>query len=558
MNRQLLLHTLIASVSAILLAGTAGAQVAKGLLREGDALPAAGAGHIVNALSNTGVNGVGGYSATINSSDGGTTLSHVWGTATGVGPAIMRTEKLVGTLDQQSFESFFGMDDLGAIAYSPSCTDTGTLVTGIDCVFTDDTPKAVEDDPIASLPGKMFRFASRPGITHNGFTYWVSGIDDIGTGANEGNGLFNDLGVVFKTGDTIAGLPAPCDASAADFDVRYSPDASHWIIGTDTTATSTADYFVLVDGLPISTSAGLIGENEPVPADLGGLAGELFDNFDFYGITDAGDHLITGDTAAASTEDEFVAYNGTIIYREGDILDGLELSGSIEGAFMNNSGDIAFIWDVNDPVDGNVEALYLNSKLLLKEGDAVDLDGDGVVEPASILTSFTGISAVTMGEDRKIYFTADIDVNGTSSTSDDIEAFMVIEDACGSSRRFGAGCPGGGGFVPKIHVTGCSTPGGAISLELEKGLGGAVTLIVAGSAEANLALGGGCNLYAFPLLQVGSATLAGAGDGMGTLSMPAVVPAATPPGSFFLQAFVMDPAGAKGYSASNGVRLDVP
>ena len=59
------------------------------------------------------------------------------------------------------------------------------------------------------------------------------------------------------------------------------------------------------------------------------------------------------------------------------------LFGSIDDAYMNEAGNIAYIWDVVDATAGDLEALFVNDKLILKEGDAVDLDGDGTIEPTS-------------------------------------------------------------------------------------------------------------------------------------------------------------------------------
>jgi hypothetical protein len=49
-----------------------------------------------------------------------------------------------------------------------------------------------------------------------------------------------------------------------------------------------------------------------------------------------------------------------------------------------------------------------------------------VVEPLSILRDFTGISTLTVGPTLSIYFTADVDVNGTPSTLDDVEGYFCL------------------------------------------------------------------------------------------------------------------------------------
>ena len=124
---------------------------------------------------------------------------------------------------------------------------------------------------------------------------------------------------------------------------------------------------------------------------------------------------MTGDTSAATTSDEFIAVDGNIVLREGDMLTTGEIvSGSIEGGFMNEAGDWGAIWDVDG---GALEALIVNGGLLLKEGDAIDWDGDGIIDPAAILTNFTGTSTLVIGDPGidsffDVYFTADIDVAG--------------------------------------------------------------------------------------------------------------------------------------------------
>jgi len=534
-----------------LLSATAGAQVATSLINEGDPLPAAGAGHTVFSINNTAVNGVGGYAATINSSGGGTTLSHVWGNAAGGAGAIIRTEAVLGIYDQTSFESFFGMDDTGRIAYGPTCTDTGTLVTGLDCVWVDATAHAVEGLPIPSLPGKEWRFASRPGITNSGTPYWVSGINDTGSGANEGNGLFTSAGVQIKTGDVIAGLPAPLGSSAADFDVRFSAGGSHYIVGTDTTAATSADFYVLLDGAPIPSGASILGEGQPVPAAAGGLPGESWANFDFMGVNEAGDYMVTGDTGGPIATDEFISFNGNIVYREGDVVDGETLTGSIEGAYMNEAGDIAYIWDIDDP-GGDPEALYLNNDLLLKEGDAVDLFGqDGIVEPTSILVNFTGISAVTMGPNRLVYFTADIDVNGTSTSSDDIEGFFCIDP--GPWANLENGLAGTGGLQPTLDGSGTLAPATPIALTLDDAMPSSSAWLFIGVFRIDQPFKGGV------LVPKPNFTLAALPVGpLGDLVLGSTWPGIPSGFSIYFQYWVVDAGAPFGASASNALSATQP
>jgi len=550
-HNSLLLAGACAALCALLPA-TAGAQVATSLINEGDPLPSAGAGHTVMFINNTAVNGVGGYAATVNSSDGVTTLSHAWGSATGGPGAILRTEGVVGIYDQQSFESFFGMDDLGQLSYGATCTDTGSGASGLDSVFVDGTPLSVEDQPIPSLPGKLFRFASRPGITNDGTPYWLSGIDDAGTGANEGSGLFTPAGVLLKSGDLIAGLPAPLSTATSDFDVRFSAQGGHYIIGADTTAPTSDDFFMLLDGLPIASGAGLMGQGQPVPASAGGLPGETWAIFDFYGVNENGDYMVTGNTSAATSSNEFISFNGTLVYREGDTVDGETLTGSIEGASMNEAGDMAYIWDVVDPIGGgSLEALFLDNDILLKEGDAVDFFGqDGVVEPNSTLANFTGITALTVGSNRRLYFTADIDVNGTTTSVDDIEGFFCIHAPWDD---LGNGLAGTGGITPLLVGDGALTTGSSASVTLSGALPNSQAWLLFGLSQVDVPFRGGI-LVPSPDIVLAALPISGTGD----LALATTWPALPSNTAVTFQYWVIDPAGPVGVSASNGLSGTTP
>lgn len=424
MTRTLPLVALAASVLAL----PSSAQLARGLVREGDVLPGTPAGHVVSVLTDPAVNHASGYATGLSTTDGTTTLSHFWGTTTSAGAgAVLRTEGIINNFDQTSFESFWGLSDAGNIAYSPIGTNLITGGTSLDAVWLDDTVLCEEDQPIPSLPGKMWRFGSRPGVSANGIPYWIGGIDDIATGADNGRGLFLGMGatVVMKSGDVLPGTGGPIDASGISFDYRFSAQTTHYIVEIDTTESTAIDGYMILDG-QVLTAGGptdFIQEGLPVALAAGGLPGENWDNFDYCGVTESGHWFFTGDTEPSTVDDEIVVKDGVVLYREGQTLDGEILTGTIDDAYMNENGVIAMIWDVVVPA-GDVEALFVGDELILKEGDAVDLDGDGLVEPTSLLVNFTD---VVIGDDNVVYFVASVDVNGTSSTADDIEGLFRVE-----------------------------------------------------------------------------------------------------------------------------------
>ena len=92
------------------------------------------------------------------------------------------------------------------------------------------------------------------------------------------------------------------------------------------------------------------------------------------------------------------------------------MGGTISYAYLNGDGDYAYVWKVETD-EGLKEALFFNDQLMLMVGDMVDMDGDGEPEPDSILSDFTGIAALAMGDRDdggvvNMYFTADVEIPG--------------------------------------------------------------------------------------------------------------------------------------------------
>ena len=455
MSRRALAGALVATAA---LAGPAAAQTATALLVEDQPIPGAG-GATADGLNNTAVNHVGGYACSVSSSDD---VSRIWGNAAGGAGAVMRAESTIGDLEQTGFESFFGISDSGQVAYSPTCTDTVTMTTGLDSVWLDDAVVAIEEGVAGDNPGFFYSFGSRPSVTGDGKPHFVGGLTSEQGTSTQFRGLWsgNPPVTVLLADQSVPNLPNVINpvGSSIDFDYRFSALGNEYIeLVNQSTGSTSDDGTMVVSGAGLLIDGQLVVEASPVPAAAGGVNGENWDNFDFMGITESGKYFFTGDTDADTSADEFIFVNGQMQHREGDILDGFELSGSIEGAYMNEQGDLAFIWDVNDPEDGNVEALYFNGELLLKEGDEVDLDGDGVIDAGAVISSFTGISSLTLGDQMigqqvQIYFTADIDTEGTSSTTDDVEGFFCLDAVGAECFLVWGDAPGVDFYTPGNHT----------------------------------------------------------------------------------------------------------
>ncbi|MEZ4387082.1 MAG: FlgD immunoglobulin-like domain containing protein [Candidatus Krumholzibacteriia bacterium] len=430
------LRPFLIAALALLTAGLAHGQVATVLVTEGAPLPNA-PDYTVSSLSNTDVNGAEGWSfVATTTAAGGLTISLAYGTPLGGAPAVLRTEATYPEYEQTAWEAFYGMSDTD-VAYSPTCTRLADGETGLDSVWYGDAIVAMEETPYPHQDGWWWRFASRPGVTRDGVPYFVGGITDSQGGATLVRGLFYgpDGAPVIIGGMNIIGLPDPVitNTSAVSFDFRFSAYGSHSIAEVDTDTDANFNSHVVIDGA-VALAGGLpLSEGGAVPESIGGLPGEVWDNWDYMGVTESGQWLVTGDTAGPTDQDEFLMLDGQIILREGDLVDGMALTGAIERAYLGEDGDWAVAWDVMAP-EGAVDALILNGQVVLMQGMPVDIDGDMVPEVGTMITDFTGLAAMAVSDRDpygrvRVLFLADVEVPGAGRPSSNAPA--LAGDAAG-------------------------------------------------------------------------------------------------------------------------------
>ncbi len=146
--------------------------------------------------------------------------------------------------------------------------------------------------------------------------------------------------------------------------------------------------------------------------------------------------------------------------------------------------------------------------------------------------------------------------NKTNSNLGTVTVTSNGPSCLGASKRYGFGCAGTGGVLPQLDVTGCPTPGSTITVALTKGLPGATSIVFVGAGQGATTLPAGCVLRVFPLLPFSFAIPLSSGVGGGAFSLPVTIPPATT-GTATLQAFVVDPGVWQGFSATNGVQVDI-
>ncbi|MBD3219812.1 T9SS type A sorting domain-containing protein [bacterium] len=430
------LRPILVIMLILLTAGLAHGQVATVLMVDEQPLPNA-PDYTVGSISTPDVNGPDGWAFTVTASaPGGLTVSLAYGTLLGGEPGLLRTESATDVYVQDSWESFFGMADAD-VCYSASCTRIADGESGLDSVWFGDSLVAIEEEPFPYRDGWFWRFGSRPGVTRDGIPYFVGGITDTQGGSTQERGLFYgpDGEPLIIGGVEIDGLPDPVAVSTANvgFDYRFSAYGTNWIAEVQTeTGDFNTDNHIVITGA-VATAGGMpLSEGGMVPESIGGLPGESYDNWDYLGVTENGDWMVTGDTDADSSTDEFVMINGEIVLREGDMIDGMMLTSTVERGFMGEDGDWAVCWDV-ETAEGDKEVLILNGEIMLMEGMGVDLDGDGEIDEDTAITDFAGSAALAVadrgaGGSLNILFTADVEYPG-AVRQDEVEIIRADPEA---------------------------------------------------------------------------------------------------------------------------------
>ncbi len=316
----------------------------------------------------------------------------------GAGPIFNSSSALPDVLT--GGESTMGSGNAGQFIYSPS-------FNGADAVYTNGGKLLADDDPIPGHPGLFSAFNSRPQMGPDGTAYWVGGYATAVGGSTVGRMMLRatdptdpgTIQVLNQTGDTLDGFNI--GTTGVGFDYQFSDNAAHriqtFILETGSTA---HDDFVYVDGVMVAREDSPTGQ------------GDDWDNFDNMSINNAGNYIFTGDTDGASGSDEFIAYNGAIVLREGATVDGRLLGASLNGAAINDNDDMVFIWntDLTESLFFGPAADPSMSIALLSVGDELDLDGDTIGD--WLVTDFNPSNVIGPGldlaEDGYVYVEVDI------------------------------------------------------------------------------------------------------------------------------------------------------
>lgn len=202
------------------------------------------------------------------------------------------------------------------------------------------------------------------------------------------------------------------------FDFNYffaSSDSAHYLLQGDLTGPTTEDDVLVKNGVVV------LQENYPIP----GGPPDVIDSSGISGMymADNGDWMARGDFDV--TNDGWVVHNGVIVAQEGmPIFPGsTEVYDSIFiGQTCNNQGDFAVIGSTDGPTTSDSVIVLNNERVIAREGDPVDLDGNGLFDDDTFYRVF-GSDDIVLTDDGRLFLTCQLR-NGANVNLQD--AFIQI------------------------------------------------------------------------------------------------------------------------------------
>ncbi|QDT68674.1 hypothetical protein MalM25_15980 [Planctomycetes bacterium MalM25] len=291
-----------------------------------------------------------------------------------------------GTYDGQNqleLRSAVGVDLAGNLFYEAELAAPGAEQS----LWLNDTLLLEEGDvvPAGPLMGSTLDSFTRTTLAPNGDAYWVSSYSGA---SGSGVAIFRDLvnyEVLLQGGDSIGGgLTAEPELFSGN--LSWSAERTNYLTSIKVAATPVnndpnflIDEAVALNGQVVSVEGGgVLREGDTVPAEAGGLPGETWAPGSLMAVNEAGDWAASSSVrmnGVGNTTSDMIVYNGEIVYRDGDVVDGHTLSGLPQDLSINDRGDLAFVWD---------NKAFLNGEIVAEVGDLVDTDDDGVNDTAII------------------------------------------------------------------------------------------------------------------------------------------------------------------------------
>jgi len=410
---------------------------------------------------------------------------------------------------------------LEKVVYYDAMLGTHTIVIQQGGLLT-----GTQDNPIGSSGDEALgnSVASLNLLDSGAISYVVTPIENCSS--TRYPGFFRDAAMWRQSGvSPVTTFNGPDVYDSFDFDdCGTTPDGLHWFIKGDAEGEpSTSNRFLAIDGTAVLQESFQIGGTGPVFADV--FQTQMAPN---------GDWIARGDDPL---NDDWAVYNGTLVLQTGDSI-GIDQVGNIISAVACNTvGDWVVVCHTTGP-DATSDVVLLNGEVVLREGDPIDVDGNGMFDDGAFIGRGNLTSSAFAPNDfyltdgRMLYFIANLhdglgnDLNSIPSFGSP-DAFMRMQltsqTFCDGSDGALASCP----CAPGSADTGCQIP---------QGTGGVgLTLVMQETSPQNRATIAGAGFPAMGTpasvviragaLDVGSPVVFG--DGLRCVGVPIVRLAAT-------------------------------
>jgi len=356
------------------------------------------------------------------------------------------------TIPTQMGDLYTGLDDL--LPNLPGDETVGNSIGSIH--LFDDGRIGAHDQTIGNIHS-----SKRPAISHDRAMFHQSEtttvLDLAGTGTIQIDGISSNS---FYT----------------------SPDGAHWVALMDIDPSFSTDYALVYDGQ-------MQIQNGQAVAGSAVICGSIFNTQ----VASNGDWFARGrdDSGTSSSAPDWAARSGALIATTGQALSGGESYGTVFYAFTGNaSGDWALACNTDDPNPATDQVLVWNGQVVAREGDPVDVDGNGAFDDGAFLGRGNNTLAVFQANDLAL------------TDANDLYVLAALNDGLGNDL----------GSLPAF-----GTPDALIRIEL--GTCGAIASYCsagtsASGCQAALSASGAASATATTGFVVSAATVEGQKDGL--------------------------------------------
>ena len=333
-------------------------------------------------------------------------------------------------------ESHLGISSSGVLCFSVDLSPTPLGAFGVYRRFFDSLwfgapasalPLQLEGHVIpnqdAEAPQHRWRFTSWPGITYRGTPYWMAGESEVERGPSVGRAIYVGVGSGMHRvlGSGTAVLPDRAVITSAvgavdSFAVSPLGTSVLSVVRVDQGSAGVAELRVVRGPLDAPTPpVTLLNQSAtwyglPIRRFYLPACGEV------PGCGQPATWAVALDTTDSPDHDSVLVRDGQKAHQEGELFDGLRLSGPPLVVSANATGDLLVLWGASGAgSDGLVHtAAFLNEARLLTVDDPVDTDDDGAVETTSRITHIAPLGALSgVADDGKVSVYLSVQINGS-------------------------------------------------------------------------------------------------------------------------------------------------